>query len=55
MGNKYEVYVYTRENETQPYDYVQVHRGEWLLPALWALFQQKCKHGAGCAKLEMRG
>ena len=55
MGNKYKVHVYKNQGEGEGYRYVEVHRGEWLLLALWHLFQQKRKHGAGCAKLELRG
>lgn len=53
LGNKYEVHVYVKDPKLG-YRYQEVHRGEWLIPALWHLFMQKQKHGAGCAKLELR-
>lgn len=56
MGDKFEVWKYVMQDPDQEwtrYDWVQVHGGSHLLPALWAAAKEK-RRGAGAVKIEWR-
>ena len=52
MGSKYTVMAYARQGDGS-YKYIEYHRGESLVIAIWRLFAGK-REGYGCMKLELR-
>lgn len=54
MGNKYTVQVWGQHFDREFYSYMQVHQGEYLIPALWALWRARRSGKWGCVILEVR-